>query len=69
MHGSAGGGGGGAVPQPPGLNPRNFGVLTGARRCRTFPGRNAWLKLVRCIRGSPKACYAAQLLGDQLEPP
>ncbi|KAI0268492.1 hypothetical protein BGY98DRAFT_336661 [Russula aff. rugulosa BPL654] len=36
--GLEGGGGGGAVPQPPGLC---LGVVTGARRCRALPSRNA----------------------------
>ena len=29
-------------------------MLTGARRCRAFPDRNTWLKLIRGTRGTSK---------------
>ncbi|KAN0111888.1 hypothetical protein V8E52_008094 [Russula decolorans] len=32
-------------------------MFTGARRCRSFPGRNAWLELVRGTQGSPKCRF------------
>jgi hypothetical protein len=31
-----------------------FGVLTSVRRCRAFPSRNPWLKLVHGTRDAPK---------------